>query len=289
MMSDEELQKAIADTFDNRELLKDDAHADAVEEAMELLDCGDLAIAEKIDGTWITNAWAKKAILLYFQLKIAWNMEGVRIEPKFGFANQFHYENLLLWHDKVPLKTNFSKNVRRIPGSIVRYSAFIEEGAILMPSFVNVGARVGSGTMIDTWATVGSCAQVGKNCHIAGGVGIGGVLEPPAATPVIIEDDCFIGSRCIIVEGSIIEAGAVLGANTVITATTQIIDVTGPREVIMKGRVPANAVVIPGVRQRAFGAGTYGVPCALIIGKRGAETDRKTSLNSALRDFGISA
>jgi len=179
--------------------------------------------------------------------------------------------------------------VRAVPGSVVRYSAFIENGAVLMPSFVNVGARVGAGTMIDTWATVGSCAQVGKNCHVAGGVGIGGVLEPPSATPVIIEDNCFLGSRCIVVEGSIIEEGAVLGANVVITASTQIIDVTQTKEVIHKGRVPANSVVIPGTRPKEFTAGTFDVPCALIIGKRSASTDRKTSLNAALRDFGIAS
>jgi 2,3,4,5-tetrahydropyridine-2-carboxylate N-succinyltransferase len=194
------------------------------------------------------------------------------------------------WRDKIPLKRGLeAAGVRAVPGSVVRYSAFVEQGAVLMPSFVNVGARVGAGTMIDTWATVGSCAQVGKNCHVAGGVGIGGVLEPPAATPVIVEDHCFLGSRCIVVEGSVIEEGSVLGANVVITASTQIIDVTQPKETIYKGRVPANSVVIPGTRPKQFSAGTFDVPCALIIGKRGESTDRKTSLNAALRDFGIAS
>lgn len=282
MKIDNTLENQIHEIFNNPELLKQEHSARAVEKVVELLDRGEIAVAEKLDGAWKTNAFAKMAILLYFRLRTSAPMPAVKSA---GGAPAI--ENQLEWFDKVPLKSNFKDNVRRVPGSIVRYSAFVESGAILLPSFVNVGARVGAGTMIDTWATVGSCAQVGRDCHIAGGVGIGGVLEPPAATPVIIEDHCFIGSRCILVEGAIIEEGAVLGANTVITSSTQIIDVSGPEEIVMKGRVPANSVVIPGIRQRDYPAGKYGIPCALIIGKRSASTDRKTSLNSALRDFGI--
>lgn len=258
--------------FENRALVD---HADtrsAIRTTLDLLDCGELAVATKTGSAWTTHAWVKKAILLYFPIA----------EMESHFAGPFE------WHDKIQIKKGIKKSgVRAVPGAIVRYTAFVESGAILLPSFVNVGARVGAGTMIDTWATVGSCAQVGRNCHIAGGVGIGGVLEPPSANPVIIEDHCFIGSRCIIVEGAVIEEGAVLGANTVITASTQIIDVTGKEETVLKGRVPANSVVIPGVRQRNYPAGNYGLPCALIIGKRSHETDRKTSLNNALRDHGI--
>lgn len=257
--------------FEKPELISSAPTAEAIEGILERLDRGELRVAEKIGGEWTTNAWVKMAILLYFRLKPSVLMGAGPIA----------------YFDKVPLKSNYAENVRRVPGSIVRYSAFVESGAILLPSFVNVGARVGSGTMIDTWATVGSCAQVGRNCHVAGGVGIGGVLEPPSASPVIIEDHCFIGSRCIVVEGAVVEEGSVLGANTVITASTQIIDVTGPSEIVMKGRIPANSVVIPGVRQRSFPSGSFGLPCALIIGKRSASTDRKTSLNSALRDFSV--
>lgn len=268
------LEAAIDAAWDDRDLARSAETRAAIEETLALLDRGEASVAEKVNLQWRTNAWVKKAILLYFPLA----------------AMETHVAGPFEWYDKIPIKKHLQKaGVRAVPGAVVRYSAFVESGAILMPSFVNVGARVGAGTMIDTWATVGSCAQVGKNCHIAGGVGIGGVLEPPSANPVIIEDYCFIGSRCIIVEGAIIEEGAVLGANTVITASTQIIDVTGPSEIVMKGRVPANSVVIPGSRQRSFAAGTYGVPCALIIGKRGAETDRKVSLNNTLRDYGISA
>lgn len=246
----------------------------AIEEALARLDRGELRVAEKVGSEWRTHSWLKKAILLYFP----------------AAANVTHASGPFEWRDKLPLKRGLeAAGVRAVPGAVVRWSAFVESGAVLMPSFVNVGARVGAGTMIDTWATVGSCAQVGRDCHVAGGVGIGGVLEPPAATPVIVEDHVFLGSRCIVVEGSVIEEGAVLGANTVITASTQILDVTGEKEVVHRGRVPANSVVIPGVRTKQYPAGAYGVPCALLIGKRSASTDRKTSLNAALRDFGIPA
>jgi 2,3,4,5-tetrahydropyridine-2-carboxylate N-succinyltransferase len=267
-----ELEAAIDAAWDDRDLLQAARTRAAVEETLARLDRGELRVAEKSGGAWTTNAWVKKAILLYFGVAAS---ETQRAGP---------FE----WHDKIPIKRGLERaGVRAVPGAVVRYSAFVEKGAILMPSFVNVGAWVGSGTMVDTWATVGSCAQVGRDCHVAGGVGIGGVLEPPGATPVIVEDHCFLGSRCIVVEGVVLETGAVLGANTVITASTQIIDVTGKKEVVMKGRVPAHSVVIPGTRSKEFAAGAYGVPCALIIGKRSESTDRKTTLNAALRDFGV--
>ena len=264
----EELAAEIEETWENRERLHDVRTRAAVAEVLARLDRGDLRVAEKVGSDWITHAWVKKAILLHFS----------------AAADEIHAAGPFEWRDRIPIKKGLEKaGVRAVPGAVVRMSAFVEKGAILMPSFVNVGARVGSGTMIDTWATVGSCAQVGRDCHVAGGVGIGGVLEPPSATPVIVEDHCFLGSRCIVVEGMVLEEGTVLGANVVLTASTQIIDVTGPKEVVMKGRVPANSVVIPGTRSKDFPAGAYGVPCALIIGKRSAQTDRKTSLNAALR------
>jgi 2,3,4,5-tetrahydropyridine-2-carboxylate N-succinyltransferase len=244
----------------------------AVGEALDLLDRGEVRVAEKVDGAWTVHAWLKQAILLSFRQRA---METVEVGP-------FEY------HDKVPLKTGHGDaGVRVVPPAVVRHGAFVEAGAILMPSYVNIGARVGSGTMVDTWATVGSCAQIGRNVHLAGGVGIGGVLEPPGARPVIVEDDAFIGSRCIVVEGVVVEEGAVLGALTVITASTPIIDVTGDQPVMMKGRVPARSVVIPGTRPKEFPAGTYQVPCALIIGQRSASTDTKTSLNDALREHDV--
>ena len=244
----------------------------AVLDAVAALDQGHVRVAEKIDGVWTTHAWLKQAILLFFALN---EMVPSEAGP-------------LAFHDKIPLKRDLDKaGVRLVPPGAIRYGAHVEPGAIVMPAYVNIGARVGSGTMVDTWATVGSCAQVGKNVHLSGGVGLGGVLEPPGASPVIVEDGCFIGSRCIIVEGALIEAEAVLGANTVITSSTPIIDVTGPEEVVYRGRVPPRAVVVPGVRQKTFPAGTYGLPCALIIGERKASTDRKTSLNQALREFGV--
>ena len=256
----------------DRKSLGDPRVRAAVQETLDRLDAGSLRVAEKIDGAWRTHAWLKKAILLYF---------GIGEMASEG-AGPFE------WRDKIPLKRGLeAAGVRAVPGAVVRWSAHVEKGAVLMPSFVNVGARVGAGTMIDTWATVGSCAQVGAGCHVAGGVGIGGVLEPPSAQPVVIEDHCFLGSRCIVVEGALIEEGAVLGANVVITSSTQVIDVTGPQETVHRGRVPARSVVIPGTRAKKFAAGTYGVPCALIIGKRTESTDKKVSLNQALREFAV--
>ena len=245
---------------------------DAVEEALAKLDRGELRVAEKIDGEWVVHAWLKQAVLLYF--RTAQMREG-----SFG-----EY----VFHDKIPLKTDLAaQNVRVVPPGTIRYGAHVEPGCIVMPGYVNIGAYVGSGSMVDTWATVGSCAQIGKGVHLSGGVGIGGVLEPPGATPVIIEDGAFIGSRCIVVEGVRVEEGAVLGAGVTLTASTPIIDVTGPEEVVHKGRVPARSVVVPGVRPKEFPAGTYHLPCALIIGKRSASTDDKTSLNSVLREFAL--
>ena len=244
--------------------------ADAVLAAMDLLDRGELCVAQKIDGEWVTHAWVKAAILAYFRLR---KMERIEVGP-------FHF------HDKIPLKQD-APGVRIVPPGVIRYGAFVAPGAIVMPAYVNIGARVGAGTMVDTWATVGSCAQIGRNVHLSGGVGIGGVLEPPGARPVIVEDGAFIGSRAIVVEGVIVEEEAVIGANVVLTASTAILDVTGPVEVRHVGRIPARSVVIPGMRQKAFASGTYGVPCALIIGKRQEATDQKTSLNQALREFDV--
>ncbi len=266
-------RELIERAFEDRSLLTRDDVRQAVLSAIADLDAGRVRVAEKgADGEWRVNTWLKEAILLYFGIA---PMELSDIGP-------------IAWHDKIPLKKNLDEGgVRLVPPGAIRYGAHVEKGAIVMPGYVNIGAWVGSGTMVDTWATVGSCAQIGRNVHLAGGVGIGGVLEPAGARPVIIEDGCFIGSRCIVVEGALIEEEAVLGANTVITASTPIIDVTGPEEVIYKGRVPPRSVVIPGVRQKTFPAGTFGLPCALIIGQRKASTDRKTSLNQALRDFGV--
>ncbi len=267
-------RQLIEATFEERSLLFKPKVRDAVLETIADLDQGRCRAAEKIDGTWVTHAWLKQAILLYFALS---EMVPSEAGP-------------LSFHDKIPLKRDLdAAGVRLVPPGAIRYGAHVEAGAIVMPAYINIGAHVGSGTMIDTWATVGSCAQVGKNVHIAGGVGLGGVLEPLGATPVIVEDGCFIGSRCIVVEGAQIGAEAVLGAGTVITASTPIIDVTGPEEVVYRGRVPPRAVVVPGVRQKSFPAGSYGLPCALIIGERKASTDRKTSLNEALREFGVQA
>lgn len=269
----DELRGRIAAAFDDPALLKDAAHAAAVREALRLLDAGQLRVAEKGASGWQVNAWVKQAILLYFTLS----------ETKPFEVGPFEYR------DKLPLKKGLeAAGVRLVPPGAIRYGAFVEAGAVVMPAFVNVGARVGSGTMVDTWATVGSCAQVGRNVHLSGGVGLGGVLEPPAASPVIIEDGCFIGSRCIVVEGVVVEEEAVLGANVVLTASTAIVDVTGSEEKVSKGRVPARSVVIPGTRERKFPTGTYQVPCALVIGQRSASTDKKTSLNAALRDYAVS-
>jgi 2,3,4,5-tetrahydropyridine-2-carboxylate N-succinyltransferase len=245
----------------------------SVEHVIQQLDSGHLRVCEKQNGTWLTFDWVKKAILLYF-----------RMSP----MGPIHAGDLQFW-DKVPLKKwSGQEGVRVVPSALARKGSFIESGAILMPSYVNIGARVGSGTMVDTWATVGSCAQIGKNVHLSGGVGIGGVLEPVQATPVIVEDNAFIGSRCIVVEGALIEEGVVLGAGVTITGSTKVIDVTSPEEVIYKGRVPANSVVIPGTYSKKYPAGEYGVPCALIIGKRKPSTDLKTSLTEALREHNVS-
>lgn len=245
---------------------------DAIREVIDLLDRGEVRVAEKIDGAWVVHEWVKEAILLYF-----------RIAPmREGTWGDYRY------HDKIPLKTRIvEQGIRVVPPGTVRYGAFLERGCVVMPGYVNIGAWVGAGTMVDTWATVGSCAQIGRGVHLSGGVGIGGVLEPPGARPVIVEDGAFIGSRCIVVEGVVVEEEAVLAAGTVITASTQIIDVTGPEERVLKGRVPARSVVIPGTRTKRFPAGEYQLPAALIIGRRTASTDRKTSLNVVLREFAL--
>ncbi len=266
------LANAIKRAFEDPEYHQSQEGRTAVNKTLDLLDRGELRVAEKIEGEWVAHAWVKQAILLYFRQA---QMEEIEVGP-------FSY------HDKVPLKRNFKEaGVRVVPPATARYGSFIEAGAILMPSYVNIGARVGSGTMVDTWATVGSCAQIGKGVHLSGGVGIGGVLEPPSATPVIVEDGAFIGSRCIVVEGAIIEEEAVLGANVTITASTPIVDVTGPEPIEYRGRVPARSVVVPGTRPKSFPSGEYHLNCALIIGQRKESTDKKTSLESVLRDFGV--
>ncbi|HXX31167.1 MAG TPA: 2,3,4,5-tetrahydropyridine-2,6-dicarboxylate N-succinyltransferase [Myxococcaceae bacterium] len=268
------LEARVTAAFRDRALLQDSQTRSAVLLALAALDRGDLRVAEKRDGAWVTQAWVKEAILLFFALA---EMRVMEVGP-FEF------------HDKVPLKKDLAAaGVRLVPPGVIRYGAHVEAGAVVMPGYVNIGARVGSGTMVDTWATVGSCAQVGRNVHLSGGVGLGGVLEPPSALPVIVEDGAFIGSRSVVVEGVVVEEEAVLGANVVLTATTRIIDVSGEAPLEFRGRVPARSVVIPGIVPRAFPAGSYGVPCALIIGQRSASTDRKTSLERALRDFGVSA
>ena len=249
-----------------------DTARDAVIATIAALDRGELRVAEPHDGEWIVNSWVKEAILLYFRIAELETVEAGAIE----------------YHDKIPTKHGLAEQgVRVVPPGAVRYGAFCEPGVVVMPGYVNIGAHVGSGTMVDTWATVGSCAQIGRNVHLSGGVGIGGVLEPPGARPVIIEDGAFIGSRSIVVEGTRVGAGAVLGANTTITSSTPIIDVTGPEPVEYRGEVPPNAVVVPGTRPKAFPAGTYELQCALIIGHRSESTDRKTSLNEALRVFDV--
>lgn len=246
----------------------------AVERVIAALDEGRLRVCEPIRGEWITHAWIKRAILAYF------SQHAVRVMGPGATG--------LTFYDKIPTKSNYEQlGARCVPPGVARYGSFLGRGAILMPGYVNIGAYVDEGTMIDTWATVGSCAQIGKNVHLSGGVGIGGVLEPPQAQPVIIEDGAFIGSRCIVVEGVRVEREAVLGAGVVLTASTSIVDVRGAQAVITKGRVPARAVVIPGTLPKAFRAGTFGVPCALIVGERTESTDRKTSLNAALRDFEV--
>ena len=266
------LQDLVQQAFRDRGLLQSSVHRDAVFDVVEALDKGVLRVAENTSGQWVTNAWVKEAIVLYFALR---EMERIEVGP-FEF------------HDKIPLKKGFdAAGVRVVPPGVVRYGAFVERGAIVMPGYVNIGARVGAGTMIDTWATVGSCAQIGRDCHLAGGVGIGGVLEPPSAQPVIIEDNVFVGSRAVIVEGLVVEREAVIGAGVVLTASTAILDVSGSSVVEHRGRVPSASVVIPGSRTKAFPAGDFAIPCALIIGRRTASTDKKVSLNAALRDFAV--
>lgn len=268
-----ELRKKIENAWENRELLQEDNTQIAIREVINLLDSGKLRVAEPTEKGWQVNEWVKKAVVLYFPIQ---KMETLE-------AGIFEY------HDKIPLKKDYeSKGIRVVPNAVARHGAFISKGVILMPSYVNIGSYVDEGTMVDTWATVGSCAQIGKNVHLSGGVGIGGVLEPLQASPVIIEDGVFIGSRCIIVEGVRIEKEAVLGANVVLTASTKIIDVTGETPVELKGYVPERSVVIPGSYTKKFPAGDFQVPCALIIGKRKESTDKKTSLNDALREYNVS-
>ncbi|WP_350287500.1 2,3,4,5-tetrahydropyridine-2,6-dicarboxylate N-succinyltransferase [uncultured Croceitalea sp.] len=267
-----ELRSLIENAWENRELLKEVDTQNAIRKVISLLDEGKLRCAEPTENGWQINEWVKKGVVLYFPIQ---KMETLE-------AGIFEY------HDKIPLKRGYKqKGIRVVPHAVARHGAFISSGTILMPSYVNIGAYVDEGTMVDTWATVGSCAQIGKNVHLSGGVGIGGVLEPLQAAPVIIEDNAFIGSRCIVVEGVRVEKEAVLGANVVLTASTKIIDVTGEDPVERKGVVPAGSVVIPGSYTKTFNAGDYQVPCALIIGKRKESTNKKTSLNDALREYDV--
>lgn len=266
----QELERRIEEAFASGEAA---AAADAVDETIRLLDGGELRVAEPCDGEWVVNEWAKKAILLYFRLR---QMEEIELGP-------------YTYHDKIPLKHDFvERKVRVVPPAVARYGSFLSPGVVLMPSYTNIGAWVGPGTMVDTWATVGSCAQIGANVHLAGGVGIGGVLEPPNARPVVIEDDCFVGSRAIVTEGVRVGAGAVLGANVVLTASIPVVDVTGSSPVEHRGYVPPRAIVVPGVRTKDYPAGTYGLPTPIIIGWRSEATDQKVSLNDALRTHGVS-
>lgn len=269
MMTEKE---AIEAAWENRELLKVKEYTDAIEAVIEQLDRGLLRCASPKNDSWEVNEWVKKAVVLYFPIR---KMETIELYP-FEF------------HDKMQLKTHYAeKNVRVVPHAVARYGAYLAPGVVMMPSYVNIGAYVDSNTMVDTWATVGSCAQIGKNVHLSGGVGIGGVLEPLQASPVIIEDGAFIGSRCIVVEGVRVGREAVLGANVVLTKSTRIIDVTGKEPLTLRGEVPARSVVIPGSYPKEFPAGTYNVPCALIIGTRKESTNLKTSLNDALRTHNI--
>lgn len=266
------LQSTIEQAWENRALLQEEATQKAIREVINLIDAGTLRVAEPIENGWQVNEWVKKAVVLYFPIQ---KMETIEV-------------GIFEFHDKMPLKRGYAeKGIRVVPHAVARHGAYISKGVILMPSYVNIGAYVDEGTMVDTWATVGSCAQIGKDVHLSGGVGIGGVLEPLQAAPVIIEDGAFIGSRCIVVEGVRVEKEAVLGANVCLTASTKIIDVTGPEPVEYKGVVPARSVVIPGSYAKKFEAGEYQVPCALIIGKRKASTDLKTSLNDALREYNV--
>ncbi len=265
-------KKLIEEAWEDRNLLNYNEYIIAIETVIEQLDKGELRVAELIGSRWHTHEWIKKAVILYFPIR---HMEEIEVGP-------------FVFHDKMRLKTDYAKTgVRVVPHAIARYGAHLERGVIMMPSYVNIGAYVSEGTMVDTWATVGSCAQIGKHVHLSGGVGIGGVLEPIQAAPVIIEDNCFLGSRAIVVEGVHLESEVVLGANVVLTASTKIIDVTHAEPVEYKGIVPARSVVIPGSYTKKFPAGEYQVPCALIIGKRKESTDKKTSLNDALRDNNV--
>jgi 2,3,4,5-tetrahydropyridine-2-carboxylate N-succinyltransferase len=265
----EKYKKIVELAWDNRDLLSQVETIEVIRSVIGMLDRGEIRVAEKNDDKWVVNDWVKKAVILYFPIQKMKKME----------VGIFEY------HDKIPLKSNYDKlGVRVVPHAVARYGAFLAQGVIMMPSYVNIGAHIGSGTMVDTWATVGSCAQIGENVHLSGGVGIGGVLEPVQAAPVIIEDDCFIGSRCIIVEGVHIGKEAVLGANVVITGSTKIFDVSGSDVIEYKGYVPERSVVIPGTIPKKFPAGEFQVPCALIIGKRKESTNKKTSLNDALRE-----
>ncbi|QRM89683.1 2,3,4,5-tetrahydropyridine-2,6-dicarboxylate N-succinyltransferase [Lacinutrix sp. WUR7] len=266
------LQQLIEAAWNDRELLKEPQTTSAIREVVNLLDLGKLRVAEPTTEGWQVNEWVKKAVVLYFPIQ---KMETFEV-------------GIFEYHDKIPLKTGYAeKGIRVVPHAVARHGAYIAPGTILMPSYVNIGAFVDEGTMVDTWATVGSCAQIGKNVHLSGGVGIGGVLEPLQAAPVIIEDGAFIGSRCIVVEGVRVEKEAVLGANVVLTMSTKIIDVTGDTPVETKGVVPARSVVIPGSYTKKFKAGEFQVPCALIIGKRKESTNKKTSLNDALREYNV--
>jgi len=266
------LQEIIENAWEDRSKLQEEVTQNAIREVIDLLDSGELRVAEPTEDGWKVNEWVKKGVVLYFPIQ---KMETLE-------AGIFEY------HDKIPLKRNYEeKGIRVVPNAVARHGSFISPGTILMPSYVNIGAYVDSGTMVDTWATVGSCAQIGKDVHLSGGVGIGGVLEPLQAAPVIIEDGAFIGSRCIVVEGVRVGKEAVLGANVVLTMSTKIIDVTGDEPIEMKGYVPERSVVIPGSYTKKFAAGEYNVPCALIIGKRKESTNKKTSLNDALREYDV--
>lgn len=266
------LKKQIEEAWEDRGLLQYKEYMEAIETVIQKLNCGELRVAEPILNGWAIREWVKKAVILYFPIR---QMKEIKVGP-------------FVFHDKMELKTDYAETgVRVVPHGIARYGAYLAPGVIMMPSYVNIGAFVDEDTMIDTWATVGSCAQIGKRVHISGGVGIGGVLEPIQAAPVIIEDDCFIGSRAIIVEGVKVEKEAVIGANVVLTASTRIIDVTGTEPVEMKGVIPSRSVVIPGSYTKKFPAGDFQVPCALIIGKRTESTDKKTSLNDALRENNV--
>ena len=268
----EDIKSQIEAAWADRSLLKNADTQAAIRSLIEALDKGKVRVAEPTTEGWQVNDWVKKGVILYFPIQ---QMETIEV-------------GIFEFHDKIALKRDFAaQGVRVVPPAVARYGAFLESGVIMMPSYVNIGAHVGSGTMVDTWATVGSCAQIGKNVHLSGGVGIGGVLEPVQASPTIIEDDCFIGSRCIVVEGVRVEKESVLGANVVLTQSTHIIDVTGETPVTYKGVVPAGSVVIPGTYSKQFPAGEFQVSCALIIGKRTPSTDKKVSLNNALREFGV--